>query len=150
MTATEILLGNLFPGHDPALWRANASGAVELAAGDDVIVNIREDETASVVHFYSAPGYFPAGSPPDDPMPEEAQGTLAGAVSHGYRHVDTGLFMLLRTVPRERLDDVSFRDELDRHVARCRAWAAVLAPTPPLEEPIHQPPRPAMASHMSA
>lgn len=131
MTATEILLGELFPGQDPALWRANASGAVELAAGDDVIVNIREDETASLVHFYSAPGYFPPGSPPEDPLPEEGECAVAGTVRRGYRHDATGLFMLLRTMAREHLDSVSFRGELDRHVAHCRAWGAVLSPTPP-------------------
>jgi hypothetical protein len=129
VSTIDILLGDFFSGGEP-VWRPKPGEVVTLAAGDDVIVNICEDETAEVVHFYSSPGYLPHDGELET-LPDAGAGpAMAGVVDRLYSHREDGMILQLRTFPRAKLDKVSFREEMDRFVADCRACARQLSPTP--------------------
>ncbi|MEO5669676.1 MAG: hypothetical protein ABIR26_03190 [Ramlibacter sp.] len=128
MSAVNILLGDFFNGADIARWRPDAGEPVVLAVGDEVLVNICEDETGTAVHFYSATGYAPPDLAVGAPCARE--NGMPGVHSRAFCHDGSKLVMLLRTMPRASLDSVSFREQLEHHVADCRAWAAVLLSAP--------------------
>src|SRR5678816_1808419 len=129
MNAIRIVLGDLFGG-DATPWLANGDEVFVLTVDDDVIVNLCEDETASLVHLFSAPGYARPGALVAAPaMPEDDRDTPEVA-SKALVHEDSGIVMVVRTMPRQRFDGVRFPEELQRHVAACRAWSAALSPTP--------------------
>src|SRR5262249_21357932 len=104
----------------------------------------------NLISLYSSPGYFCAmdwlagrTEPWDVHSP-----TLEGEddVAYTLRVMpEDGLFLLIWTCPRARLDAVRFREELDRFVAICRFWGSVLSPTPEeREEPVESGALPAL------
>jgi hypothetical protein len=129
MNAVDAVLGDLFDT-TAAPWRADDSAWSVVTVDDDVIVNIAEDETASLVHLFSAPGYAARGEDLTAPLQALEDGQACDFRRAIYVHDDTRLMMVLRTLPRERLDSVFFQQQLQCHVAECRAWNQVLLPTP--------------------
>ncbi|MES3002471.1 MAG: type III secretion system chaperone [Pseudomonadota bacterium] len=127
MSTIDILLRDFFAGREPP-WRPKPGETVTLAAGDDVIVNICEDETAEVVHFYSSPGYLPPDAELDSTHETLEEPGVHVCLDRIYRHRECGMVLQLRTFPRGSLDKVSFREEMDRFVADCRALGSRLSP----------------------
>lgn len=137
--SAALWLDDMFGAGSCASQPGGSSSAV-LTIDGDVIVNIAIDDAGCLVHFYSALGYAMESTPgafcPISPTGELESGSDV-TVSCSFRHEDSNLVMLLRSVPRHQLDSVRFRHELKAHAVQCMAWSKELSPTP-CEPPPHR------------
>jgi len=121
MSAARLLLDSMLAAQGP--WVADDRGVIVLTVGNDVIVNVIEDETAEEIHIFSAAGYLHGSSA----MRVELAPELAGEGYFSVRLVrPSGLVVPHRTLARAQLDGVSFCKELSCHVSATRALADAL------------------------
>jgi hypothetical protein len=138
MSVTTMLLDTLLAPLGP--WRLDEQGALVLTVGLDVIVNLVENETDEVVHIFSAAGYCVGTEVSAVDLNADAAGEGQFSV-HVAQH--SGLVLMLRTLARAQLDELTFRKELASHVDAVRTLASVLSENPSepdipgTEEPPH-------------
>lgn len=132
MSAAKILLDDLTQGQWD--WTPDASGAYVLTVDDDVVVNVREDSDASRLVFYASPGYLHctwlAGL--NEPWTAHSD-SVDGESDVGYTvsvDPESGLVLLMWACPRAQVDNVRFREELERFVLVCRYWGSLLCAAP--------------------
>ena len=137
MSAVKQLLDTQLAPIGP--WDRDQRGCVVLTVGRDVVVNIAEDESSEVVHIFSAAGYFLGADPFAVELSSDAAGEGRFSVYVAQR---SGLILMLRTLERSQLDELTFRRELACHVTAARTLAPVLSESPfesdssPADEPV--------------